>query len=610
MTHGDFLTRRRLSALALAAILPFALAACGGDDGQDGATGAAGEDGAPGVAGTTVPGLTRLATAPLGAEFTGVFVDAQGNLFFNAQHPADSNTTTDADGKVFNLGTIGGVTGLSFDELPSSFAGVDVPVTNAEKEVMRVAIGRYQVIAQEGETFGGAVPFGLGGIVAADGASEVKQSNDPDFNAFVRNGANDGYLFTNWEDRPGGMSRLHLTKGADGRWSVSGNEAMMLDFSNVNGTWVNCFGTLSPWGNPLSSEELYFDDTADWNNPDYDYHGDQQALQTYLGGTYPNPYDYGYIVEITAPTTDTPKPVKNYVFGRFSHEDAVVMPDHRTVYLSDDGTGTVFFKFVATQAIDTFTTRSDVEGTLYAAQVTQDSGVSDPASAGFDINWVALGTSTNGTLANAIREFDGIDETDYVAGENSYITDAQICAYAESQSGSDLDCDADSTAGSNPYGDDRIAFLESRKVAAALGASAEFRKMEGVNINAVRAEEAETGTDVNEDGEIVSQAYAYMAMSNTNKTMEDDSGDIQLSGRASDCGAVYRMPLEAGYDITRMEPVLVGGPYNGTRAENTCNVNNISEPDNVVVLEDGRVIVGEDTGNHVNNMLWVFDPDA
>lgn len=34
----------------------------------------------------------------------------------------------------------------------------------------------------------------------------IKTSNDPDFSAYVATGANEGYLFTNWEDRPGGMS--------------------------------------------------------------------------------------------------------------------------------------------------------------------------------------------------------------------------------------------------------------------------------------------------------------------------------------------------------------------------------------------------------------------
>jgi len=134
------------------------------------------------------------------------------------------------------------------------------------------------------------------------------------------------------------------------------------------------------------------------------------------------------------------------------------------------------------------------------------------------------------------------------------------------------------------------------------------------------------------------------------------AGDIQIEG--DEWGAVYRLPLEAGYDVSFMEPIVTGGPeanicggcpydanpnsnskacescaFNPQRDEEesfspfrgTMNLaksmamsgqmeldveNTISEPDNLVVLEDGRVVIGEDTGNrgHENNMIWVFDP--
>ena len=33
-------------------------------------------------------------------------------------------------------------------------------------------------------------------------------------------GDNEGYLFTNWEDRPGGMSRVKVMRAEDGTYSV------------------------------------------------------------------------------------------------------------------------------------------------------------------------------------------------------------------------------------------------------------------------------------------------------------------------------------------------------------------------------------------------------
>jgi secreted PhoX family phosphatase len=106
----------------------------------------------------------------------------------------------------------------------------------------------------------------------------------------------------------------------------------------------------------------------------------------------------------------------------------------------------------------------------------------------------------------------------------------------------------------------------------------------------------------------------YMAMSQFNSTMADTEGDIQLDGTNGNCGVVYRMKLEqntAGdVDVSTKVPAIVGGPYYADRTVNECNVNNISNPDNIVVMDDGRVLIGEDTGNHENNMIWVFDDPA
>jgi len=104
---------------------------------------------------------------------------------------------------------------------------------------------------------------GAGRIEKANG-DFVKYSINPDFNGYIKlNDAHtEAHLFTNWEDYPGGMSLARLDKDANGRWNVT--KSKMLDFSGVGGTWVNCFGTISPWNTPISSEELYFPETAKW----------------------------------------------------------------------------------------------------------------------------------------------------------------------------------------------------------------------------------------------------------------------------------------------------------------------------------------------------------
>ncbi|MEV8465710.1 alkaline phosphatase PhoX [Fluviibacterium sp. DFM31] len=491
--------------------------------------------------------LVRVLTAPLGAEITGLY-EQGGDLFANMQHP---------DGEIggaFSKAVVGVISNVNWTGGEHA-----APTDEAARKTVTSTLGDYQILLSEGEN-------GVGVITSIAG-EELLVSNDPDFNGFIPTGANTGFLFTNWENRPGGMSRAALTRADNGRWSVDGVE--MLDFSSVGGTWVNCFGTVSPWGTPLTSEELYFDDTADWNNPEYKYVEDTKVLAAYLGeDQYPNPYDYGYIVEITDPT-DTAAPVKHFALGRFSHENAVVMPDQKTVYLSDDGTGVVFFKFIADTAGDLSA------GTLFAAKIVQDGPAgADAGETALNIHWIELAHGSNDEIASWITEYDGIGLDDYSADATNYITDEDVAAWAAGEAT-----------------DNRVAFLESRKAAVAKGATGEFRKMEGVNIN----------LDGAADGSV---PFMYMAMSSIGKTMSDGEGDIDLA--ENKCGVVYEMELDASFDVARMVPVVAGFGYNKDNAPNACPVASVSNPDNLIVRKDGSVLIGEDTSSHENNALWIY----
>ncbi len=577
--------------LAAAVVLAMGLVACDGDDGDDGATGqvgpagADGSDGADGLDGTSGGGaLRRIATAPLGAEFTGMFLAEDGTFFLNVQHPSSSNTTADASGRVFDLGSIGYIANVDFNNL-GDVQAMDPVISTADRETVQTALGNYKVLAQQNDIEINGNGFLMGDIVDASGTTAFYNGNDPDFNGAISDGNGGMFLYTNWEQRPGGMSRLHLDAG------MTVQQSAMLDFSPVHGTWVNCFGEVSPWGTPLTSEELYFDDTENWFDFESNAISQVQSIATYLGyptdgsGQWPNPYRYGYVVEIgvddtaTAASPNDVKMKKQYTLGRFSHENSITMPDNRTVFLSDDGTGTVLYKFVADTAGDLSA------GTLYAAKATQLQGVKNPAEAAFAINWIRLGSSTHTELEAAIAEYDSA-----TPASPNYITQQQIEAQA---------------AGEAVFADDRVAFLESRKFAAAKGATAEFRKMEGIQINKKLGTEWYNGGD---------QAYMYLAMSSFDATMGDDEGDIQLDASDGRCGVVYRMKLmkkaNGLVDIDSMVPAQVGGPYAGDRTENQCSINNISNPDNLAILDDGRVLIGEDTGNHSNNVIWLFDDPA
>ena len=514
---------------------------------------------------STPPSLTRIMTMPYDAEVTGMYVDANGNFFVNAMHPDDN----------YMDATVGVVKGVDWNNLPDSVPELALPADLAEKTSIRLSYGQYQHLFQNGDALseGGVA----GGVYAADDGGLLFVSEKPDFNAFVplNPQGTRGYLYTTWEDRPAGISQILIEwNSAANSWDVLGG--MMRDLSAIGGGWVLCFGTMSPWGTPLASEELYFDDTENWNDPTYSYHSDQVELEDYLG-YYPNPYDYGYIVEIKNPATASGDLVKHMAMGRFSHENAQVMPDDRTVYLSDDGYDTVLFKFVADTAGDLSA------GTLYAAKVTQDDS-SDSATTGFDVEWLEMASSSNSEIGDWVDQYDGITVSDYANGQNSYITESEINDWAEGRLNDDLDGDGviESAA------DDRVAFLESRKAAAAIGASDEWNKMEGIVFNPD------------------APGYLYLAMSDVRYDMSDGQGDIDVSENR--CGIVYRMPVESGWGISRIEPAIVGGPYSSGSSPDQCDANNLAGPDNLAVLDDGRVLVGEDTGKHQNNMVWLWKP--
>ena len=93
-----------------------------------------------------------------------------------------------------------------------------------------------------------------------------------------------------------------------------------------------------------------------------------------------------------------------------------------------------------------------------------------------------------------------------------------------------------------------------------------------------RAKEAVEGVDTIE-GEVVQNAYLYIGIADIDNTMIDGEGDMQLSARVKDCGGVYRAKLEEGYNISRIEPVVMGGTYRSslTGAER-CDVEQLSQP--------------------------------
>jgi len=319
--------------------------------------------------------LLRFATLPIGAECTGVMVTKAGDLFFTVQHPSAMSQYP------FNRGTVVAITGFKAND---PFEPVALPEGD-DKYTLKLAAGEYQVIARVGEPIKNdiyAQRFGQVNTLAGDLQFVC---NHPDANIFLatNQAGTEGYLVTNYECRPGTISKVYLRKEGNS-WNVL--EGENVNFDAVRGTWNNCGSSLTPWNTVLSGEEyepVALTDT--WKD-------NVSSMTAYLG-QQANPYDYGWLVEIAPDPTGEDSAAlvtKHYSLGRFSHEMGFVMPDGKTIIHGDDGANVVLFKTVADEAGDLSA------NTIYAAKVTQQSDGS------FNIEWIELGHATDDEIAEAI----------------------------------------------------------------------------------------------------------------------------------------------------------------------------------------------------------------
>jgi hypothetical protein len=168
-----------------------------------------------------------------------------------------------------------------------------------------------------------------------------------------------------------------------------------------------------------------------------------------------------------------------------SHEEAVVMPDLKTVYTSDDYPSGVLLRFVADKAADLSS------GTLYAAKFsgqTADAATKQPR---WKVSWIKLGSSTQAALEKLIAskpKFSDIFLTAKPAGTPLKCPAGFLPANTvhgalavEDAAGNKFAMECLKV---KPGMETAAAFLESRRFASIKGATLEFEKMEGIALAA------------------------------------------------------------------------------------------------------------------------------
>ena len=379
-------------------------------------------------------------------------------------------------------------------------------------------------------------------------------------------------------------------------------DASKVDFSDADGLWVPCNGSLTPWNTHLGSEE-YEPDARQFELEEAmpadkrtDKTHTREFTKLYFGDDkHTNPYQYGFIPEVIVDGKGESHVVKHYSVGRRSNEIMLMMPDNRTAYFGDDGDYTMLFMYVADKEKDLSA------GTVYAARFDQ-TGATNGGSG--DLSWIKLGHATDDEVKAFVDKnlkFSDIFETADAPKEG-------FTAVKQYSSGG-ADYNRVEYLKVKPGMEKAAAFLESRRYGAMMGATSEFNKMEGLALNA-------------------KDKKVYMAIADQSKGMEKDSkgedptDHIQLPKMKS--GATYELSLTAGqkdqsgatiaspYVATSMNGLVIGEDLKAADAYgNTANVNKVANPDNLSYSEELRtVFIGEDSGMHTNNYVWAYELDS
>jgi uncharacterized protein len=554
----------------LVAVMATGLAACGAD-GDDGKNGVNGTDGAPGTPGT--PG-------------------------------ADGEDLTAPDHTTATYGTT------------LTFTGLNAPMTDADKRAIFAASatvgeglfgGEYNTLARSGQDYNG-VYFGQlvdeNGTLLREDDSSIRITNSNEHTSLLPIG-NKLFSVSQMESTPGAMFLMELNQDSS-TGALTVKNMKQIDQSGVNGGWVHCAGSVTPWTTHLASEEYEPDaktnvTAQDFANGSISYYAGQ--LDYYTDVNQWNPYYYGWNIEVAVAEDATTTLTKHYAMGRLAFELSKVMPDSKTAYMTDDGTNVGLYMFVADTAGDLSA------GTTYAAKFTQ---TSTTGQGEFNLNWVSLGHATDAEIKA------------YVDGGTKF---ADIFDTATPASG--VCADGFTSINANGVGQECLKVkdgmevaasrMETRRYAAMMGATTELRKEEGLTYDSKRNK-------------------LYVAISEIERGMEDNmkdgvaktsydiggNNDIKLDFNV--CGGVYALDLGSDttigsdYVATNFNGLIAGRPTDasfGANPEaqavgyenNKCHIDGLANPDNVTYMSGyDYLIIGEDTyPGHQNDVIWAYN---
>lgn len=297
------------------------------------------------------------------------------------------------------------------------------------------------------------------------------------------------------------------------------------------------------------------------------------------------PYTDGWVREAGFTDAGVVNVTTQRAMGRFAHGGVLVLPDRRTVYMSEsrEGGGGLYL-FIADAPGDLSA------GHLYAADVRDDAG------AGAELVWIPLGRvgphDVDTALASTVRGFDDLFETS--APNGSMCTDPTITP---------VDVDGTSTCLKVKAGLESVATrLETHRVAASRGATMEWTGAAGLAFDP-------------------DHGRVYLALSSVGGTMSDGKGDIRDPGPNA-CGAViafggltsandqFGALITSTFAATRVDAFVAGAPT-GKPGAQACDPTKPANPAGLAYIRgQGQVLIGEATSQHAAPTLWAWDADG
>lgn len=485
----------------------------------------------------------------------------------------------------------------------ASFTAVPVPETAAEKRAVQVSPlvvwGGLTVPLRYTPLFEVGIPVGESRrfahlydaegqpILGADGEPRLCNGLD---GATLLEAEGQIYSVVHAECHPGALQLSRLSQDKDSG-ALSAVDTSQVDLSAAGGGNLFCAGEATAWGTHLAAEE--FEADAGKLLPDgtvsdnYGYYNNMARYWGSLQGV--SPYQLGWIDELQI-EDGLGTISKRYALGRFSHEQARVMPDQRTVYLTDDVTNGGFFVFVADAPGDLR------NGTLYISRWSQQEAER------FTLSWISLGHAAETQISAAMVKppaFSQLFETEQ----------SERCSegFRRIRTAHEQRC-----IRVRP-GQERLASrLESRRVGALLGGTTELRKWEGMAVDPA-------------------SRRLYAAVSTVGHGMLAGDAEWDLDGAdhirmaANPCGLVMGMDvaiepvrdtegqlMDSPWIVDTAAAVVAGRPLAASAPDLRagCHIDGIANPDNLAFMPEARtLLIAEDSHAHENNVLWGLNTD-